>query len=237
MTKLKQSSANPRTTGEAVRALREAREWSQAQLAKRAGVSRSLVAMLESNPTRHTRAAELDKLARALATTSTALLRGEALPRDVAQSPAGRYAVASVEGGSHEKRMPFVSWAHIRTMGLSPDRGGPLEYRPYLADSPTISEMAMATRAPDNTLYPHLSAGDEIVLDPQQPPLDGMIVLARADGGAPVLRLYEELAHGLFRLVANAAEARPWRSDERTLEVLATVVRITHVPAQLRGGL
>lgn len=122
--------------------------------------------------------------------------------------------------------VPLITWAQIDLMSV--ENASPLlERAEQHIPADAVSSRAKALVIADDANSPELVPGDRIVLDPDETPRAGDIVLVSTASGEKMLRRYRPRAGAVFEAVPGNGNYATLRSDEDGLTVVAVMVEFT----------
>jgi transcriptional regulator with XRE-family HTH domain len=210
---------DPVTLAELIKTRREARRISQAELARRIGISKAALSDIESGKTRSLRGTTMAALSRELGLSPDELSGKRTAPRskNVYSLPASLSPT--------QKRVPVMGSALLDSQGYWRDTQ-PLH---GMLDFPSEDSNAYAIRIMSDALHPRVRAGEYVVLEPGHECIAGDEVLLRLADGRSMIR---ELAHTTDGLVAvNGLTDGPrqtFRDDEIDgMDFVAAIVKST----------
>lgn len=182
------------SVGRRIRAAREAKGISGAELARRIGVSKNAVSKWETdkNVPSHDLIAKLGK---ALDVPALSL------------SPYGGNSVTPVLESSPTIYVPVLEWAEIDDWA-----GGVLDMRAnqnreYLQADIATSRSTIALRINDESMTPDFRVNDEILIDPEMEPDEGDCILVKMERtGQELFRHYVPRRNGAYDLLAENPE-------------------------------
>jgi transcriptional regulator with XRE-family HTH domain len=167
--------------GQRIKELREAKHWSQADVAKAVGISPSYVARMEEERIKLPSREVLEGLAQALCTTQEDLLQaagyipGEPRPRSPDAILAELVTLQPVAIPVYEQVVHAGEPAEI------------VEYS-YWAKSKAVGKNIRGFKVRGFCLSPMVNEGDTIFVDPDRSPQNGNIVLALANDEVYLMR-------------------------------------------------
>lgn len=187
---------------DAIRRARERMGWSQSELARRIGVSKTAVSKWEEGTTAPNRN-RIELVARALGITPDAL------------SPYATTALSSVDLISTGTSIPIMDWSlFVQYQGLIPE--AILSNLPRVLADLDGDAVAVALRIEDDPLPGHVSPCDVVIVETAIKPIDGDLVVALA-GADIVLRQYQ--SRGLDSSGASSFDLLSTNPDHPTRTV------------------
>ena len=156
------------TLGDRIKKLMTKCEWSEGELARRSGVNQPTIHRIIAGTSRDPRAANLDKIAKALGTTAEYLRHGKADQK-----------ANVVEGPSIKGRYPLISWV---AAGAWCDITEIHPADAMLYPCPvSCSDRTFVLRVQGVSMEPLFRDGDLIFIDPAADVRHGSYVVARLD--------------------------------------------------------
>lgn len=183
--------------GELIRERREARGWSQEELARRAGTSQQNIGRLESGKVQHSR--YLDKIlsvlgsdiAKAVAQTAEA---GDVIPQELLVGDKGMPLYAAAEGGNGAVIINF----------------DPVDYLKWPAPLINIRE-GFGVLVVEESMVPAFEPGDIALVNPRLPPRKGkncvLLGLETSSRVRALIKRYESQNDTLWRV-------KQWNPEE-----------------------
>lgn len=156
------------TLGDRIRELMTQCEWSEGELARRSGVNQPTIHRILVGTSRDPRAANLDKIAKALSTTAEYLRNGKVIQQSNV-----------VAGPEIKGRFPLISWvaagAWSEITEIAPEEA-------TLYPCPvSCSQRTFVLRVQGISMEPLFRDGDLIFIDPDADVRHGSYVVARLD--------------------------------------------------------
>ena len=121
------------------------------------------------------------------------------------------------------REMPLLKWAQLTTM-LSLDNVTLRSRAPHLESFASASRCAKFVEVQDDSMAPDYAPGDHVLLDPNEAPRAGDIVLLKLPSGELFLRVFTPRTAHLFDGVAINAHYQAVSSATDSAEVIAVMV-------------
>jgi SOS-response transcriptional repressor LexA len=208
-----------KTFRDRVRGRRKELGISQAELAKRAGLSQTTISDIERG--RNDGSREVVDLAKALQCSPEHLVHGGHVPN----------IQHGITLDPNRRGYPIISYVQAgawREIVDSFPRGGADEY--ILANS-SYGPHTFALRIIGNSMEPEFREGDVVVVDPDVRPDPGNFVVARNDEEAATFKKYRPrgIIDGVevFELVPLNPDYAVMRSDQQPIQIIGTMVEHT----------
>lgn len=188
--------AEETVVGDRVRLLRERREWSYAQLGARAGLDPTTVWKIETGATANPGHKTLEKLSVAFGVDPSEITGARPIPRRQPQVLEGAVGLPVLRRKVHAGGDPY--WDDTPDTVWVP--------RIFLARHPR----AQVAVVDGTCMSPHIEAGEKILFDPDQQPIDGQMVVVTTEDGQTLLKWFrlDELGRPFLRS-ADGQEIRP----------------------------
>ena len=205
-----------KSLGDRIRDARKELNWSQTELARKAGVSQGAISGLESG--RNETSKELPSIAFALGKTVEFLISGK-------ENPNRKSNVQPLHPSSL-KLIPVISfvqagqWKEALELGV-------LDYVYSAGDN--LSGNSFAVKVVGNSMFPEYKEGDLIVIDPNICPRPGDCVIGMNSKNETTFKKYRprginENGQEVFELVPLNIDYPTLRSDREQITIIGTVV-------------
>lgn len=166
------NNRNMASFGQRVKKRREELEMSQADLAKKTGLTQPTISFIESG--RNQSSSYAVQLATALECSPSWLATGKA---DKAESSRAHYNASA--GPELRGRVPLISWTTAGRWGEIRDPLQPGDAEEWIDTTANVSNGAFALRVIGDSMEPKIPDGAIVIIDPARPYQHGSIVLAK----------------------------------------------------------
>lgn len=210
---------NVKTLADVIKERRDALGWSQADLARKAGVSQSTIGNIEAGTRGHLGRPppSLPQIARALSATTDELLRAAGwLGVGPADPPTPATLGASSSNAQPETARPYPSGNRIPVVGSAQlgDNGHfveleyPVGHGDGWVDVASRDPNAYALRCRGDSMKPRIQSGEFVVVEPNTEVSPGDEVLVKATDGRVMIKKYLYRREGRVHLI-SVNEAHP----------------------------
>jgi SOS-response transcriptional repressor LexA len=206
----------------AQKSIRDGVDFTQDDLATKAGVSQGSIGHLESGRTRTSR--KLTAIAAALGVDAIWLAEGKGTPWP-SVSPVSNVAPAA----TGTRKIPLVNYVQAGHMREVVDQHWVGDTAEFLLTDLDLSTGAFALSIKGDSMLPDFREGDRVIIDPEIQPLPGDFVVAKNGGEEATFKKYRTRGineHGemVFELIPLNDDYPSMRSDITPLAIIGTMV-------------
>lgn len=229
---------------EALREIQRARGWTDSDLARHCGRSPQQVRAWYRQPGAKGARNIVEKLARDIeealgltpfsldmsplsrAYTTTAFSAGESIPAGGISTTytGGSHSIARLPTATRGAReVPVVLWARLTEM-LDQDNARLRDRAVHLETFASVSSRGKFVQVADDSMSPSFTPGDHILLDPDEAPTAGDVVVVQLPSGEVLLRSFAPRTATSWEGIAANPAYLPVSSETHGARVLAVVV-------------
>lgn len=219
--------------GKRLREAREARDWTQEELARRSGVGQATISALETRDSRRSEYA--GPLAEALG-LSVEELTGTAPIREILTAQEqGRTYVAHATA-EPEWRVPVVGTVQAGDDGYWEELQYPVGHGDGFVRYPSRDKNAYALRVKGDSMRPRIKPGEFILVEPNAALIPGEEVLVTTTDGRSMVKLLGPRRDGMIELQSINENHRPITLDETEIRCMHYVAAIVKPSRYYRDG-
>lgn len=219
--------------GKRIREAREARDWTQEELARRSGVAQATISALETRDSRRSEYAA--PLAEALG-VSVEELAGSTAIRNLLSARESTPASYHPADTADRARVPVVGTVQAGDDGYWEELQYPVGHGDGFIRYPSRDPNAYALRVKGDSMRPRIKPGEFILVEPNTALIPGEEVLITTTDGRSMVKLLGPRRDGMIELQSINEDHRPITVEETQIRAMHYVSAIVKPSRYYRDG-